>query len=298
MAGLELTPVALSTGVTLQVATAGDPAKPPIILLHGFPESHRTWRHQIPALADDHFVIAPDQRGYARSSKPEGVESYTPDKLVADSLALADHFGIDRFTLVGHDWGGAIAWMAALQHPGRVARLIIANAPHPFLFQKTLFDDPEQRAASQYITRFRDTSIDRGLVGAGLERFFGSTFVQHVTSAIAGEDKAAYLDEWSQPGAMTAMLNWYRASAVQVPAVDENMPRPAFLDAPFPPIIVPTLAIWGVRDKALLPCQLDGLEALVPDLTIVKVDAGHFVPWEAPEAVTQAMRDWLAARGG
>jgi len=287
--------IVLSTGVELDVATAGDPAGPPIILLHGFPESHRTWRHQIPVLATDNFVIAPDQRGYARSSKPEGVENYTHDKLVADVLALADHFGIDRFTLVGHDWGGAIAWMAALQHPGRVTRLIIANAPHPFVFQKTLFDDPEQRAASQYITRFRDTSIDRGLVGAGLEHFFGSTFVQHVTATIAGADKAAYLDEWSQPGAMTAMLNWYRASAVEVPAVGTEAPRPAFLDAPFPPIIVPTLVIWGVRDKALLPCQLDGLEALVPDLTIVKIDAGHFVPWEAPEAVTQAMGDWLAA---
>jgi len=297
MASLKLTPVALSSTVTLEVATAGIRTDPPIILLHGFPESHRTWRHQIADLARDHFVIAPDQRGYARSSKPEGVENYTPDKLVADIFALADHFEVDRFTLGGHDWGGAIAWMAALQHPDRVARLIIANAPHPFVFQKTLFDDAKQRAASQYITRFRDTSIDRGLVGAGLERFFGSTFVQHVTSAIAGEDKAAYLDEWGQPGAMTAMLNWYRASAVQVPAVGEVVPRPAFLDAPFPPIAVPTLVIWGMRDKALLPCQLDGLEALVPDLTIVEVDAGHFVPWEAPEAVTKAVRDWIVARG-
>lgn len=297
MASLKQTPVALSSTVTLGVATAGIRTDPPIILLHGFPESHRTWRHQIADLARDHFVIAPDQRGYARSSKPAGVENYTPDKLVGDIFALADHFEVDRFTLGGHDWGGAIAWMAALQHPDRVARLIIANAPHPFVFQKTLFDDAKQRAASQYITRFRDTSIDRGLVGAGLERFFGSTFVQHVTSAIAGEDKAAYLDEWGQPGAMTAMLNWYRASAVQVPAVGEVAPRPAFLEAPFPPVAVPTLVIWGMRDKALLPCQLDGLETLVPDLTIVEIDAGHFVPWEAPEAVTKAMRDWLVARG-
>ena len=294
----DLTRIALPTGVELDVAIAGDPANPPIVLLHGFPESHRTWRHQIPALAADHYVIAPDQRGFARSSKPEGVDNYTADKPVADLIALADHLGIGDFTLVGHDWGGAIAWMAALQHPKRVARLIIVNAPHPKVFQKSLFDDPEQRKASQYITRFRDTRIDQGLVGAGLEHFFGATFTQHLVTAVAGADKAAYLDEWSQPGAMTAMLNWYRASAVQVPAVDENMPRPAFLDAPFPPIIVPTLVVWGVRDKALLPCQLDGLEALVPDLTIVKVDAGHFVSWEAPEAVTRAMRDWLAARGG
>ncbi|HEU4961069.1 MAG TPA: alpha/beta hydrolase [Sphingomonas sp.] len=292
-----LTPIPLPTGVTLQVATAGDPAAPAIVLLHGFPESHRTWRHQIPALAKDHFVVAPDQRGYARSSKPEGVENYAPDRIVADLFALADALGIERFALVGHDWGGAIAWMAALGRPDRVARLIIVNAPHPLLFQKSLFDDPEQRRASQYITRFRDTSIDQGLVGAGLERFFGSTFVQHVAGTIAGADKAAYLDEWGQPGAMTAMLNWYRASAIVVPAPGEDPPRPAFLDAPFPLVMVPTLVIWGTADVALLPCQLNGLDALVPDLTVVKVNAGHFVPWQAPEAVTGAMRDWLDARG-
>ena len=126
--------IALPTGVELDVVVAGDPAHPPIILLHGFPESHRTWRHQIPFLAATHFVIAPDQRGYARSSKPQGVDKYAPKLIVADVLALADHFGIGGFTLVGHDWGGAAAWMTAINHADRVERLIILNAPHPFLF--------------------------------------------------------------------------------------------------------------------------------------------------------------------
>lgn len=287
----ELQSLRLSTGVDLDVAITGDPTHPPVILLHGFPESHRTWRHIAPDLARDHYVIAPDQRGFARSSKPQGVDSYTPDKIIADLLALADQLKIDRFTLVGHDWGGAIAWMAALQHPDRIERLVIVNAPHPLVFQRTIFDDPEQRKASQYIRRFRDTTIDQGLTGAGLEKFLGSTFVHHVTHAIAGEDKAAYLDEWSQPGAMTAMLNWYRASAIVVPAMDENPPRPAFLDAPFPPMPMPVLVIWGMRDTALLPSQLD-LADYVPELTIEKVDAGHFVPWEKPEAVIAAMRRW------
>ena len=285
--------VALSTGVELDVVVAGSPTNPPIILLHGFPESHRTWRHQIPALAVDHFVLAPDQRGYARSSKPERVENYTPDKLIADILALADRFDIGRFTLVGHDWGGAIAWMAALQHPDRVSRLIIANAPHPFLFQKTLFDDPAQRAASQYIRAFRNPDLEKHIETIGLEAFFDGSFMQHTDFEKVRDEKPVYLDQWGQPGAMTAMLNWYRASAVQVPETGEDAPRPAFLDAPFPPIVVPTLVIWGMKDKALLASQLDGLEALVPDLTVVEVDAGHFVPWEAPEAVTAAMRDWL-----
>ena len=285
--------VSLSTGVELDVQVAGSRDRPAVILLHGFPESHRTWRDVVPELARDHFVLAPDQRGYARSSKPAGVEHYAPDRIVADLLALAAAFDLDRFTLVGHDWGGAIAWMAALQHPDRIARLVIVNAPHPLVFQRSLYDDPAQRAASQYIRRFRDTSLDGGLIGKGLEAFFSSTFAQVLTSAVVGKDKAAYLDEWGQPGAMTAMLNWYRASAVVVPEPGEDPPRPAFLDAPFPPVTPPTLVIWGMADKALLPVQMDGLAALVPDLTIARVEgAGHFVPWEDAPAVLAAMRDW------
>ncbi len=287
--------IALPTGVELDVATAGDPAAPAIILLHGFPESHRTWRHQIPELAKTHFVIAPDQRGFARSSKPEGVASYTPDKPVGDLLALATHFGKERFVLVGHDWGGAIAWMAALQHPDRIEKLIIVNAPHPFVFQKSLYDDIEQRAASQYIRAFRNPALDAQIAAMGAERFFDTSFAKHVDPALVAPERAAYIDEWSQPGAMTAMLNWYRASAIVVPAMDETPERPAFLDGPFPPLAMPVLVIWGMRDTALLPVQLEGLDALIPDLSIVQVDAGHFVPWEKPQPVTDAIREWLGA---
>ena len=145
MTATPLQRIALPTGVELDVAIAGDPSHPPVILLHGLPESHRTWRGIIPDLARDHYVIAPDQRGFARSSKPANVSDYTPDKIVADLLALADHFGLTTFTLVGHDWGGAIAWMAALARPDRVARLGIVNAPHPFLFQRAMIVEPEQR---------------------------------------------------------------------------------------------------------------------------------------------------------
>jgi pimeloyl-ACP methyl ester carboxylesterase len=290
---VRLEQIALDTGVTLNVATAGDPAAPAIVLLHGFPESHRTWRHQIPALAERFFVIAPDQRGYAHSSKPEGVEHYTPDRPVADLLALASHFGKERFTLVGHDWGGAIAWMAALQHPDRVERLIIVNAPHPLIFQRSLFDDLGQRAASQYITAFRNPDLEKHIIGIGPGNFFDTTFASLSDPALLAPERDAYLKEWGQPGAMTAMLNWYRASAMIVPAMDETPERPAFLDAPFPPIRVPVLVIWGMGDKALLPVQLEGLDAVVPDLSIVKIDSGHFAPWENPQAVTDAMLAWL-----
>lgn len=285
--------VELPTGVALDVASAGNRQNPAMIFLHGFPESHRTWRHQMPEFARDHFVIAPDQRGFARSSKPAEVQEYAADKPVADLIALADHFGVDRFTLVAHDWGGAIAWMAALKHPDRIARLVIINAPHPFVFQKSLFDDMGQRAASQYITAFRNPSLEAHIENMGLSQFFDMSFSKHADLAQMADEKAAYLDEWGQPGAMTAMLNWYRASAVVVPGMDETPERPAFLDGPFPPVTMPTLVIWGMRDAALLPVQLDGLGALVPQLRVVQVDAGHFVPWEAPEAVNRAIRDWL-----
>jgi len=295
----DLQSIALSTGVTLDVAIAGDPANPALVFLHGFPESHRTWRHQFEEFARDHYVVAPDQRGFARSSKPEGVESYTPDKPVADLLALADHLGIGDFTLVGHDWGGAIAWMAALQNPGRIARLIILNAPHPLVFQRSMFDGSGQRAASQYIRAFRNPEIDKFIERIGIEGFFDTTFVQHADAALLAQEKPFYIDQWSQPGAMTAMLNWYRASSIIVPETGEDAERPAWLDAPFPPVTQPTLVIWGMGDKALLPVQLDELPALVSDLTLVKIeDAGHFVPWEKPVPVNAAMRDWLGVRGG
>lgn len=299
MADFELQRVALPTGVELDVAVAGLPTNPAIILLHGFPESHRTWRHQIADLAQDHFVLAPDQRGFARSSKPEGVDNYTPDKPVADMIALADRFDIHRFTLVGHDWGGAIAWMAALNHPDRVARLIIINAPHPFVFQKSMFDDMAQREASQYIRAFRNTDLEKHIDSIGLSAFFDGSFMRHTDFEKVKDEKPIYLDQWGQPGAMTAMLNWYRASTLQVPAMDETPERPAFLDGPFPPLKVPTLVIWGMGDQALLPVQLEGLEALVRDLTLKTLDGvGHFAPWEAPEKVTGAMRAWLADRNG
>jgi pimeloyl-ACP methyl ester carboxylesterase len=290
----DLTRIALSTGVSLDVAVAGDPADPAMIFLHGFPESHRTWRHQLPEFARDHYVVAPDQRGFAGSDKPPSVADYAPARPVADLIALADALGIGRFTLVGHDWGGAIAWMAALNHPDRIERLIILNAPHPLVFQRSLFDDPAQRAASQYMTRFRDTTLDQGLTEAGLDHFFTTGFAKFVSHPIADADKAAYLAEWRHPGAMTAMLNWYRASQIIVPAIDETPARPAWLDGPFPPVTQPTLVVWGTQDHALLPVQLAGLDAYVPDLTVVRVEAGHFVPWEAPEAVNAAIRGWLA----
>ena len=153
-----------------------------------------------------------------------------------------------------------------------------------------------QRKASQYILAFRDT-IEARIAENGLEWFFDHSFMRHLQARnVSAEDRAAYLDEWGQPGAIHAMLNWYRATPMQVPAMDEVPERPAYLNAPFPILQMPTLIIWGLNDPALLPCQLEGLDTLVDDLTIARIDCGHFTPWEAPEAVNAALRDFLAAR--
>ena len=285
----------LSTGVSLDVWTAGDPSHPPIIFLHGFPESHRTWRHQVAALSATHYCIAPDQRGYAGSSKPAEVSDYTVPKLIADVFALADALDVGKFTLVGHDWGGAIAWAVALRDQARVKRLIQCNAAHPYVFQHTLLHDMPQRAASQYIRQFRERDIEGEIAEKGLAWFFEDRFKNHLTAAtITAEDRTAYLAEWGQPGAITGMLNWYRASPMQVPEMDAPAVSTPFLDRPFPKLTMPVLVIWGMGDQALLPCQLEGLGEHIDDLTIVRIpEAGHFVPWEAPDQVTAAMGAWL-----
>jgi pimeloyl-ACP methyl ester carboxylesterase len=293
---LTTAPIALATGVTLNVQTGGPERGEAIVLLHGFPESHRTWRAVAPDLARDFRVVAPDQRGFAGSDKPAGVEAYRAETILADLIALADMLGLDRFTLVGHDWGGAIAWLAALRHPDRLDRLVIVNSPHPLVFQKSLIEDRDQRAASQYIRAFREPFMEAAIEAMGLAAFYEKTFAAHADLAlIPAEERQAYLDQWSATGALTAMLNWYRASEIVVPAIGEAADPPGWTRAPFPRIALPTLVIWGLKDKALLPIQLGGLHEVVDDLAIAATpEAGHFIPWEYPAFVIAAIRDFIA----
>jgi pimeloyl-ACP methyl ester carboxylesterase len=297
---METRRIALSTGISLNVATAGDPAAEPILFLHGFPESHRTWRHQLRDLSRDFFVVAPDQRGFAASDKPAEIEAYAADRIVEDVVALADALGIARFTLVGHDWGGAIAWLAALKHPERVRRLVIVNAPHPLVFQQSLIEDEAQRAASQYINVFRNPLAEAGIKAMGLEAFLDKVLLSHADPAkLEPEERQAYLDDWGRPGALTPMLNWYRAARFEVPKPGEAASLPAWTRAPFPHLVMPTLVIWGLKDSALLPVQLEGLHGLVDDLRIVtSPTASHFVTWEEPEFVTGAIRDFIGETAG
>jgi len=213
-------------------------------------------------------------------------------------FALADALAVERFALVGHDWGGAIAWAAALHGGPRLTRLAIVNAPHPVIFQKSLIESEDQRRASQYITAFRTPGFERAVEAMGYEAFFEKTFSGHVDLATIPEaEKRQYIADWSQPGALTAMLNWYRAARVMVPPPGITVPLPDLLLRAFPKVKVPTLVIWGMKDSALLPLQLDGLEELVDDVQIERVaDAGHFVPWESPDSVAAALRPFLGGQ--
>lgn len=291
--------VCLANGIELDVVDTGPRDGPVLIFLHGFPESHRTWRHQIAHLSTRYRCIAPDQRGYRGSSKPAGVESYTPDKLVGDVFLLADALGVERFTIVGHDWGGAIAWGVAMfgQASGRVTRAVVANAPHPVIFPKLLFTNPHQREASQYFRAFRDTANDDLVRDFGLGGMLLKAFGQKLESPkMEPEEQAALLADWDNRDAAFAMLNWYRASPMEVPDMDAPFELPAdWQPLPIPQLTIPTLVIWALDDMALPPANLAGMDQIIDDLTVVEVaDCGHFVPWEAPAAVNAALDAFLA----
>jgi len=291
--------IELSTGVTLNVALAGDRGNSAVILLHGFPESHRTWREIAPRLEDNFFLVMPDQRGFGGSDLPQHMDDYKTDILVGDVFALADALGIEEFAVVGHDWGGAIAWAVSLRGDPRVTRLAIVNSPHPVIFQKSLIESADQRAASQYMNAFRAPGFEKIVATKGYDWFFDTTFARHVDVNIIPEsEKRQYIADWSQPGAFNAMLNWYRASRVIVPPAEINVPLPDWLLRAFPNVKIPTLVVWGMKDPALLPLQLEGLDELVDDLTIVRLpDIGHFAPWEASEEVAKSLKPFLAGQG-
>jgi len=288
--------IPLKSGVTLNVALAGPADASPVILLHGFPESHRTWRGVAPLLDDRFRLIMPDQRGFGASDQPQDVDAYRTDTVIDDIFALADTLGLEKFALVGHDWGGAIAWPAALRGDPRLTRLAIINAPHPVIFQKSLIEDAEQRAASQYITLLRTPGFEKVIEGMGLDAFFEKVIGDHVDRRMLLEaDKQQYIAEWSQPGALTAMLNWYRATKLMVPPPGITMPLPDALLRMAVKVKVPTLVVWGMRDPALLPMQLGGLDEVIEDVRVVRLpDAGHFAPWEAPDEVARELAPFLA----
>lgn len=289
--------ITLANGIELDVVDTGPPEAPTLIFLHGFPESHRTWRHQIAHFSDRYRCIAPDQRGYRGSSKPEGVENYTPDKLIGDVFLLADALGVERFTIVGHDWGGALAWGVALrgQHE-RVERAILCNAAHPVIYSMLLWTDAQQRAAGQYMRVYRDTSRDAEIRERGLLALLEGT--ENASGALPEDDpeeRAAILNDWSDGEAAIGMLNWYRATPMAVPPADAPLEIPPDARLPKVPVLtIPTLVVWAMDDHALSPGNIEGLDEHVEDLALVRIeDCGHFLLWQKPEQVNAAMAAFL-----
>jgi pimeloyl-ACP methyl ester carboxylesterase len=276
-----------TNGIRLHTVLAGPKSGVPVILLHGFPENWRCWIHQIPALMDAGFrVIVPDQRGYNLSDKPQGIKSYRVDELVKDILGLIDTLEYQKVNLVGHDWGAIVSWMLAYENPERLQRLGILNVPHPLVMHRFVRRDFEQIRRSWYVFFFQLPWLPE--MGMRADDWRGAIRALRGSGKIhtfTNEDIEKYKKAWSQPGAMTAMINWYRAVRYQA------RPRRQMQ------IKVPTLMMWGMKDVALTHrmarpsidhCD-DGKLILFPDST-------HWVQHEAAEEVNHYLIDFLLDR--
>lgn len=280
-------------GVRLHYAEAGSGKL--MLFLHGFPEFWYAWRAQLEAFGTDHHAVAPDMRGYNLSDKPDGVAAYRVKPLVEDLRQLALSFGSDKFVLVAHDWGGAIAWTFALAHPAMLEKLVIINAPHPAVFARELAANPEQQRASQYMNFFRQEKAERVLSENGYERLLRMTLDTWGGGGADAATRAAYLEAWSREGALTGMLNYYRATPLHPPAGDDPGAGQLAIEPKDFMVRVPTLVIWGERDTALLPGNLQGLEQCVPDLTLRRIPEGsHWVIHERTSEVNGLIREFVS----
>jgi epoxide hydrolase 4 len=284
-------------GVRLHYAAAGKGKL--VMFVHGFPEFWYEWKNQLAEFGKDHLAVAPDMRGYNLSSKPSDVEQYQIKHLVGDLKALADHLGHKKFTLVAHDWGGVAAWAFAMSHPDYLDRLIIINSPHPGVFQRELRDNPAQQKASAYMLTFRSPQAEQILSANNYAALVQAVLGRGLKEGyFTEEDKNAYIEAWSQPGALTGGLNYYRASRIGPPS-GEGATASADVSTQMPSLTVkvPTLVIWGEKDTALLTGNLDGLDKFVPDLTVKRIpDGTHWVIHEKPELVNRYIRDFLAGK--
>jgi pimeloyl-ACP methyl ester carboxylesterase len=280
-------------GIRLHYAAAG--SGKPILFVHGWPEAWFAWEEQLAEFARTHRAVALDTRGINESERPAEVAAYHARHLVEDLRQLIAHLG-GRAIVVAHDWGGAVAWNLAAQHPDCVEKLVIINSPHPVLFAQALANDPEQRAASQYMRLLRDPKAERVLSENNFARLLGQ-FKGWQRSANPPKPGTLerYLHALQLPGALSAGLNYYRASPLYPPLPGEtgpelNLPAGAFT------VRVPTLVIWGDQDTALRPVLLEGLDRYVPDLRIEHIPEGsHWVAHEFPQRVNTLIRAFIGA---
>jgi pimeloyl-ACP methyl ester carboxylesterase len=284
-------------GVTLHYARSGSGEL--MLFLHGFPEFWYAWKDQLEEFGKDHLAVAPDMRGYNLSSKPEGLEHYRVPVLVEDVHALAAKLGYGasrKFTLVAHDWGGVVAWAYAMAHPEALNKLIIVNAPHPAIFQRELRENPAQQKASAYMLMFRGPDAEKTLSANDHEMLVRIVLAQGLKDGSFTEaDKKAYLEAWSQPGALTGGLNYYRASQTGPPSGTQPSTNAIVPNSGAAKVNVPTLVIWGEKDTALLTGNLEGLDAVAPQLTIKRIpDGTHWVIHEQRDLVNRYIREFIA----
>jgi pimeloyl-ACP methyl ester carboxylesterase len=274
-----------TNNVTLNVMQAGPEDGELVILLHGFPEFWYGWRNQIQHLADLGFrVWIPDQRGYNLSDKPCGVESYRMDALVADIIGLIDAADCQKARVVAHDWGGMVGWWLALRHPERLEKLVILNAPHPHVYMKTIRSSFRQIIKSWYIGAFQLPYLpERSFGRNNWEGAINAIVNSALPDAFAAEDLDQYRLAWSQPNAITNMMNWYRAYARHRPQKPETWR-----------VSVPLLIIWGAQDKYLNEGLAQPSIEMCDDGELVIIEnATHWVQHEKPDRVNQLLEDFL-----
>lgn len=275
----------------------GKAGAPVMLFLHGFPEYSGAWADFAPQFAEEYHCVAPDQRGYGQSWAPHDVSEYQVTKLVSDMVALLDHLGADQAVVVGHDWGAAVAYALSFMAPKRVSHLVIFNGVHPVPFQKAMAAGGGQTDASQYIHTLKRNGSEDWLAAddfTKLQQLFSANMDQ---SWLSGTKLDAYKAEWSRPGRLRGMVNWYRASPLQLGAPGEKIENLPQIPAERVHITMPHLLIWGSNDRALLPEATDGLEAFCDDLTRHEVsDADHWIIHQCPEKTAQIMQEWLDSR--
>ncbi|REK17988.1 MAG: alpha/beta hydrolase [Planctomycetota bacterium] len=268
-----------SDGVKIHYVTMGK--GPLVVLIHGFPDFWYSWREQMPELAKNFQVVAIDQRGYNKSDQPEGVENYAMPKLVADVDAVVKHFKADKAIIVGHDWGGMVAWTYAMTFPDKTDKLVILNLPHPKGLTRELANNPEQQKNSAYARNFQKPDAAKKMLPQMLAFWVKDT-----------EARKKYVEAFER-SSMEGMLNYYKANYPREPyEYDENQT--------FPPVKCPVLMFHGLKDEALLPGALNGTwNWLENDLTLVTIpESGHFVQQDAAEKVTRCMSAWLKMQMG
>ena len=278
-----------SDGVRIHYAVAGPEDAPLAVFLHGFPDFWYSWRHQMAALADRFRVAALDMRGYNQSDKPKGVEQYAMPLLVADVAAVVAAEGESQAIVVGHDWGGAVAWNVAMTRPEIVDLLVILNLPHPRGLFRELTTNPDQQRNSQYAFNFQQPDAHKALNAEGLAFWVSDP-----------EAKKRYVAAFKQSD-FEAMLNYYKANYPRPPEPGSASAAGTGLAAPdMPNVQCPVLMFHGLDDTALLPGALAGTWNWVDaDLTLVTIPgANHFVQQDAAELVSTTMRDWLLRRVG